>query len=260
MRDGDRVLFHRGSEILFFYRQPGRRRGIGFHPFGGLEQCPRGGSRGLWVSGEKLAVHKHGAAIFVPVRRIGRLVRDVAHLAVGQQQAADRLGVGDGVHVSFVQRQAQFAGRKHEPGDLSARVDPVGAEDAIGEDERRRAHSRHADSLSPQFLYRANSALRGGLDPQTAAMDAAGEFHVQALFDGFEKIHDQVMRDVKSAQRQHVFVIRPLAFDQRHLEAFLLEEAFLDGSEDGSFAGKANVTDPDFSRAAGGVVSAPPAA
>ena len=91
-------------------------------------------------------------------------------------------------------------------------------------------------------------------------MDTAGEFHVQALFDGFEKIHDQVMRDVESAQRQHVLVIRPLAFDQRHLEAFFLEEAFLDGSEDGSLTGKANVSDPDFNRAAGGFLSASPAA
>ena len=50
-------------------------------------------------------------------------------------------------------------------------------------------------------------------------MNSAGELHIQPLLDGLEEIHDQVMRDVESAQRQHVLVIGPLTFDQGDIQA-----------------------------------------
>jgi hypothetical protein len=36
------------------------------------------------------------------------------------------------------------------------------------------------------------------------------------------------MRDVETAEREHVFVFRPLAFDQFNIQSLLLEEAVLD--------------------------------
>ena len=80
-------------------------------------------------------------------------------------------------------------------------------------------------------------------------MDAAGEFDIQALFNGLEKIHDQVMRDVKSSQRHHVLVIRPVAFDQDRVQPFLLEETFFNRHVNGRFAGQADITHPDFYQA-----------
>ena len=260
MRDREGVLFHRRGEVLFFHRQLGRGRRIGFHPFGGLEQRAGGGCAGLWIAGEKPAVRQHRAAILIPVRRIRRLVSDVADLAIGDQQTADRLGVGNRVHLAFVQGQPEFAGRKHEPTDLFTRVNAVGTQNAIGKDERRCSHSGHADSLVPQILCRMNGAFRRGLDAQAAAMDAAGEFHVQSLFDRLEKIHDQVMRHVEPAQRQHILVIGPLAFDERDLQAFFLEETFLHRREYRRLAGQADVADTDFRLAAAGNLRASPAA
>ena len=87
-------------------------------------------------------------------------------------------------------------------------------------------------------------------------MNAAGELHIQSLFDGFEKVHDQMMRHVESAQCQHVLVIRPLAFDERDVQAFFLEKALFDGSENRRLAGQADIPHANFGRAAAGVLRA----
>ena len=73
---------------------------------------------------------------------------------------------------------------------------------------------------------RSDFALRSRLHAQAAAMNAAGELHIQSLLDGLEEIHDQVMRDVVSAEREHILVVRPLAFHQLDVEALLLENPF----------------------------------
>ena len=85
-------------------------------------------------------------------------------------------------------------------------------------------------------------------------MNAAGELHIQSLFDGFEKVHDQMVRHVESAQGQHVLVIRPLAFDKRDVQALFLEKALFDGSENRRLAGQADIPHPDFRWAAAGVL------
>ena len=77
-------------------------------------------------------------------------------------------------------------------------------------------------------------------------MDAAGELHVQPLLDGLEEVHHEVMRDVVTAEREHVLVFRPLAFHERDVEPFLLEEALLDRGEDRRLAGEADVADADL--------------
>src|SRR5262245_5562994 len=90
-------------------------------------------------------------------------------------------------------------------------------------------------------------------------MDSTGELDVQSLFDGFEEIHDKVMRDVVTTERQHVFVILPVALHERDIEAFLLEKTFLDRSENGRFTGQADVADANRRRAAGGSIRLLPA-
>src|SRR5947209_1412512 len=125
------------------------------------------------------------------------------------------------------------------------------AEHAVGENERRGAHSRNADSFSAKIGDRIDAAIFSGLDPQTTAMNSAGEFYIESLFDRLQKVHHEVMGDVESAQRQDVFVIGPLAFHQTGIEAFLFEKAVLDCAEDRRFAGKPNISDPDFVRGGG---------
>src|SRR6266498_856359 len=85
-------------------------------------------------------------------------------------------------------------------------------------------------------------------------MDAAGEFDVQALFDRLEKIHHQMMGHVESAQRQHVLVVRPLALDQRNVQAFLFEEPFFDGGENRRLTSEADVADAYLHRAGAGII------
>ena len=70
--------------------------------------------------------------------------------------------------------------------------------------------------------------------------------HVQALFDRLEEIHHEMMRDVEAAEREHILVFRPFAFDQFDIESFLLEEAIFDRAENRRFAGDADVADADF--------------
>src|SRR6267142_1717063 len=94
-------------------------------------------------------------------------------------------------------------------------------------------------------------AFGRGLNAETAAMDATCEFDVEALLDWLEEIHDEVVSDVKSAKRQDVFVVGPLASDHFDIETFLFEEAFFDSGENGRFAGEADVADADFGGAGG---------
>ena len=52
-------------------------------------------------------------------------------------------------------------------------------------------------------------------------MNASRKFHVQSLLDGLKQVHNQVMRDVEPAKREHIFIFGPLAFDQFNIEPFL---------------------------------------
>ena len=96
---------------------------------------------------------------------------------------------------------------------------------------------------------RVDIALHRRLHAQAALVDAGGELHVEPLLDRLEEIHHEVMRDVVTAEREHVLVVRPLALHQFDLEPFLLEEALLDRAEDRRLAGDADVADADFVRA-----------
>src|SRR5437762_1690522 len=57
------------------------------------------------------------------------------------------------------------------------------------------------------------------------------------------------MRDIKPAQGEDVFVLRPLAADQLDVEAFFLEKTFFDGGINRGFAGEPDVADFDFGEA-----------
>ena len=72
-------------------------------------------------------------------------------------------------------------------------------------------------------------------------MDSAGEFHIESLLDRLEKIHDEMMRDVESAQRQHILVVGPFAFHQLDIEPFLFKKPFFDRGEDRRFASQADI-------------------
>ena len=52
--------------------------------------------------------------------------------------------------------------------------------------------------------------------------------------------------DVVAAEREGVFVVRPIALHQLYLKVFLLEEALLVGNVNRRFAGQADITDADF--------------
>src|ERR1043166_1043909 len=121
------------------------------------------------------------------------------------------------------------------------------AKNPVREDKRRGAHSRNANSFAAKVRDVAYLAIHRSLDTQTASVNSAGEFYIEALLDRFEKIHHEMVRDVEAAEGEHVFVIRPLAFHHFHIEPFLVEKAIFDGTKDGGFAGKTDVTDPDRS-------------
>ena len=84
-------------------------------------------------------------------------------------------------------------------------------------------------------------------------MDSGGEFHIEPLLDRLEKIHDEVVRDIESAERQHIFVIGPFALYHFDLEPLLLEESLLHRAEDGRFAGQSDVAHADDVGAAPGI-------
>ena len=246
------MVFSSGFEARYFFStESGGGGGIGFDPFGAFEQRAGRGGGGFGIFGEEFSVHDHRAAVFIFVRRIGGLVGDVADFAVGEQQAADRFGIGDGIDFAFVEGETEFARRENQPGNFFAGIDAIRAEDAVGKNERRRSHSRDANAFAAQIFDVVDVAFGGGLNAKAAAMDAAGEFHVQSLLDRLEEIHHEMMRDVVAAEREHVLVIRPFAFHEADVEPFFLEEAFFDGGEDRRFAGEADIADADFCRARG---------
>ncbi len=84
------------------------------------------------------------------------------------------------------------------------------------------------------------------LDPKTASMDSSSKSYVQALFNRLEQIHNQMMGYVETAEREHILVFRPFAFDQFDIESFILEETILDCAENRRFACDPDVSDTDF--------------
>ena len=72
------------------------------------------------------------------------------------------------------------------------------------------------------------------------------KLHVQTLLNRLEQIHNQVMRDVETAEREHVLVFRLLVFDQFNIQSLLLEETFFDRAENRCFASDTDVSDTDF--------------
>src|SRR6185295_13981534 len=121
----------------------------------------------------------------------------------------------------------------------------------------RRAHAGNADALAPKVLDRSNVALQPGLDPQAAAMDAPGEFDIEALLDRLEEIHDEVMSDIVVAHREDVLVILPIAFDEADIEAFFLEKPLLDCGKDRRLAGQADIAHANLVARSGAILPAP---
>ena len=119
------------------------------------------------------------------------------------------------------------------------------AKHAIGENERRRAHSGNTDAFATKIANGVDLSVDRRLHAQTAAMNSAGKFDIEALLDRLEKIHYQVVRYVEPAEREHVLVIRPFAFHQLNVEPFLFEKSVLNRAENRRFARDADVADAD---------------
>ena len=85
-------------------------------------------------------------------------------------------------------------------------------------------------------------------------MYSGGELHIQPLLNRLEQVHDQMIGDVKPAQRKNVFVCRPVAFHQLDVESLLLEETILDRAEYRSFAGDTYISNPDLRQMVTGAV------
>ena len=83
------------------------------------------------------------------------------------------------------------------------------------------------------------------LNSQTTGMHAAKKSHIEALLDGFEKIHHEVMGDVVTAEGEIVFVVRPTAFHQLGFEPFVLEKALLKRGVDGRLTSQPDKADLD---------------
>ena len=60
------------------------------------------------------------------------------------------------------------------------------------------------------------------------------------------------MRDVESAQRQHILVVGPLTFHKTNIEAFFLEKTFLYGRENWRLARQPDVSHAHFLGSSGG--------
>jgi len=179
------------------------------------------------------------------------LIGNVANFAIGKKEAANGFRIGNSIDVALIKSEAEFAGRKNEPGDFFAGIDSMRAEDAAGKDEWWRSHPGNADFFTAKIFDLMNVAFGGGLDAQTTAMNSAGDLYVDALLEGLKEIHDEMMGDIEAAEGEVVFVIGPFAFDHFRLETFFLEKAFFDGGKDGCFAGEADVADADFGKAGG---------
>ena len=206
----------------------------------------RRGGASLGIRREPTAVRDDRAAVFLVVRKVLRLVGDVADDALGEEQRADRLGVRARVDLALFHRQPEFAGGEDAPLDLAPRIDAVRAENAVGENERRRAHSGNTDPFAAQVGDRVDIALHRRLHAQAALVDAGGKFYVEPLLDRLEEIHHEMVRDVVTAEREHVLVFAPLAFHELDLETFLLEKSQLDRGENRRLAGDSDVADAHF--------------
>ena len=79
-------------------------------------------------------------------------------------------------------------------------------------------------------------------------MNSGGKFHIESLFDWFQKHHHEVMSNIEAAESENVLVVRPFTFHQRDIEPFLLEKSFLDRAEDWRFARDADVANADLVR------------
>src|SRR5262245_10802128 len=88
-----------------------------------------------------------------------------------------------------------------------------------------------------------NRTIHACLDAQASGMDPAKESDIEALLDGFEKVHHQVVRDVIAAQRKIVLVVGPTAFHQLRLESLVFEIAFLERGIDRRFTGETDKAD-----------------
>ena len=83
-------------------------------------------------------------------------------------------------------------------------------------------------------------------------MNSGGEPDIESLLDRLQEIHHQVMGDVEPAEREHILVVRPLAFHHLDFETLLLEESFLDRAEDRRLAGQSDIADADLVGCAAG--------
>ena len=61
-----------------------------------------------------------------------------------------------------------------------------------------------------------------------------------------------MMRDVESAQRQHILVVGPLTFHKTNIEAFFLEKTFLDCRENRRLARQPDVAHAHLVGSSGG--------
>ena len=86
-------------------------------------------------------------------RFVHDLVRNVSHFSFRRrEQAADGLGIGDGVDFAFIQREAKLARRENPPAHILACIDSVRAQHPVGKNKRRRSHPRDADPAPAQVL------------------------------------------------------------------------------------------------------------
>ena len=76
-------------------------------------------------------------------------------------------------------------------------------------------------------------------------MHSSKESHVEALLDGFQEIHHEMVSDVIAAEREIVFIICPAAFHQFGLKTLFLKNSFLVSVVNRRFAGQADVADLD---------------
>ena len=118
------------------------------------------------------------------------MVGHVFHFAFREQQTSNGLGIGHRVHFTLLQRKAELARGENTPRDLLSRIDAVGTEHAICEDERRRSHAGHADPFSAQLLNCVDAAVRASLHAQTTAMNSPRKLHLQSLLDRLKEVHD----------------------------------------------------------------------
>src|SRR4030095_2062995 len=115
VRNGDGVQFWIRREVFFLHREPSCCARIGFHPLRSFEQRAGRSGGSLSVFFEEFSVRDSGAAVLVLVRCVFRLIRDVLHLALGQQESADWFGVRNGIDLAFLEREAKFARRVYTP-------------------------------------------------------------------------------------------------------------------------------------------------